>query len=177
MEIEIESKRNNSLLSRTEVYFNIKHTDGKTPNRDIIKSELAGKLNAKKDVIIIDIIKSSFGIQETKGYAKIYSSNKKLEEIERKYKIKRNTTGKKQDKKEEPKEEKAEKPADADEKKEETSDQVKETPKEEKKPEEKPKEESEKQEETVENKDEVKTDESKEDQKTLEKPKEDEKKE
>ena len=39
MEIEINSKRNNPLLNRTEVYFTVKHSGEGTPNREIIRSE------------------------------------------------------------------------------------------------------------------------------------------
>jgi small subunit ribosomal protein S24e len=90
MEIEIDSKKNNPLLDRTEVHFSIQHEGEKTPNREIIRSELAEKLNAKKENIIINDIQSSSGIQKSVGYAKIYSSVKKAEEMERKHILKRN---------------------------------------------------------------------------------------
>ncbi len=45
MEIEIDSKKNNPLLNRTEIYFTIKHIGEKTPNREIIRAELAEKLD------------------------------------------------------------------------------------------------------------------------------------
>ena len=101
MEIEIESKRNNPLLSRTEVQFTIKHEGQGTPNREIIRTELAEKLNVKKENVVVNVINSSFGIQETTGYAKIYKSAEKLEDLERKYVIKRNKIGTKDKKKKE----------------------------------------------------------------------------
>ena len=90
MEIEIDSKRNNPLLNRTEVHFTVKHTGEKTPNRELLRSELADKLNAKKENIIISFLKSSFGINETIGYAKVYSSIKQSTNIENNYILKRN---------------------------------------------------------------------------------------
>lgn len=129
MEIEIDSKKNNPLLNRTEVHFTIQHEGEKTPNREIIRSELAEKLNAKKENIIINDIQSSSGIQKSIGYAKVYSSVKKAEEMERKHILKRNKiSGKKEKKEGEKKPE--EKPASAEE-----------PPKEEKPSEEPPKEE------------------------------------
>lgn len=129
MEIEIDSKKNNPLLNRTEVHFTIQHEGEKTPNREIIRSELAEKLNAKKENIIINDIQSSSGIQKSIGYAKIYPSVKKAEEMERKHILKRNKiSGKKEKKEGEKKPE--EKPASAEE-----------PPKEEKPSEEPPKEE------------------------------------
>ena len=110
MEIEIDSKKNNPLLNRTEVHFTIQHESEKTPNREIIRSELAEKLNAKKETIIINYIQSSSGIQKSMGYAKIYSSLKKAEEMERKHILKRNKISGKKEKKEGEKAETTEEP-------------------------------------------------------------------
>jgi len=90
MEIEIDSKRNNPLLNRTEIYFTLKHKGEGTPNREIIRSELAEKLNVKKETVIVNTVHSSFGIQEITGYAKIYSSLEKSKEIEPDYILIRN---------------------------------------------------------------------------------------
>jgi small subunit ribosomal protein S24e len=90
MEIEIESKKNNPLLNRTEVHFVISHIGESTPRREIIRGELAGKLGVGKENIIIDHMNSDFGIQKTKGYAKIYSSAEKTKAEERNYLLKRN---------------------------------------------------------------------------------------
>jgi small subunit ribosomal protein S24e len=90
MEIEIDSKKNNPLLNRTEVYFTVKHEGEGTPNREIIRSELADKLNAKKENIVLNTVHSGFGNQEITGYAKVYSSLTKIKEIEPEYILKRN---------------------------------------------------------------------------------------
>ncbi len=90
MEIEIDSKRNNPLLNRTEIYFTVKHTGEGTPNREIIRSELADKLNVKKENIVVSNVQSGFGIQEISCYAKIYSSLAKTKDIEQDYILKRN---------------------------------------------------------------------------------------
>jgi small subunit ribosomal protein S24e len=90
MEIEIESKRNNPLLNRTEIYFTVKHEGEGTPNREIIKSELAEKLNVKKESIIVSSLNSGFGIQQISGYAKVYTSDKKTRDYEPDYILIRN---------------------------------------------------------------------------------------
>ena len=100
MEIEINEKKNNPFLNRTEVHFTIIHENQKTPNRDVVRSELADSLNAKKENIIIERLDSGFGIQKTKGYAKIYSSRKHAENLEYKYILKRNELKGKQKKSE-----------------------------------------------------------------------------
>lgn len=124
MEIKIESKRNNPLLNRTEVQFTVKHEGEGTPNREIIRNELADKLNAKKENIIINNISSGFGNQETTGYAKVYTSLKHSKGLERKHFLIRNkiiTEEKKTDEKK-----KEEKPSAPEEKPEETSEPQKE---------------------------------------------------
>jgi small subunit ribosomal protein S24e len=139
MEIEIQSKNDNVLLGRTEVRFVILHEGEGTPKREFIRTELAEKLNAKKETIMIDFMRSSFGERKTVGYAKIYGSVEAAKAGEADPILKRNGLGskKKPKKKEEKKEgeekskEKPQKPA--------AKEQPAEKPKEEK-PAEKPKE-------------------------------------
>ena len=101
MEIEIDSKKNNPLLNRTEINFTIKHLGEKTPNREIIRAELADKLNVKKDDVIVDSVHTTFGIQKITGYAKVYSSPDKQKGLEREHILVRNKLmqAKKKDKK------------------------------------------------------------------------------
>jgi len=104
MEIDIQSKTNNPLLKRTEVHFTIHHDGGKTPKRELIRSELAEKLNVKKENIMINFMKSSFGSADTVGYAKVYKSVKDAGAYEKKHVLKRNNAlaGEKKPAKEEP---------------------------------------------------------------------------
>ena len=90
MEIIIDSKRNNPLLNRTEIYFTVKHEGEGTPNREIIRSELADKINVNKDKVIINTVQSSFGTQEISCYAKVYPSLNQSKEIECDHILKRN---------------------------------------------------------------------------------------
>jgi small subunit ribosomal protein S24e len=90
MEIEIQSKSNNPLLNRTEVHFIIHHEGENTPKRELIRGELAEKLNVKKENIMINFMKSSFGTTDTSGYAKVYKSLKEVKAGERDYILKRN---------------------------------------------------------------------------------------
>jgi small subunit ribosomal protein S24e len=93
MEIEIQSKTDNILLGRTEVHFIILHEGEGTPKRDLIRSELAEKLNAKKETIMVDFMQSSFGARKTVGYAKIYKSIEDAKKGEADPILKRNGLG------------------------------------------------------------------------------------
>jgi len=144
MEIEVDSKRSNPLLNRTEVYFTIHHKGEGTPNREIIRSELAEKLNVKKDNIVVDNIHSSFGVQESTGYAKVYTSAEKLKDWEREHILVRNKIIEKKEKEKEertPEEKPAEKPKEKPETVEEPEKEEKPPEPKEEKPAEKPEEE------------------------------------
>ena len=99
MEIEINSEKNNRLLERKQVNFTVTHEDSKTPNRALLRSELASKLNEKQATIIIDYVKPLFGSYKSKCYAKIYPSLEKAKKYENKYLIKRNHLKKKKKRK------------------------------------------------------------------------------
>jgi small subunit ribosomal protein S24e len=90
MEIEIESKTDNPLFNRKEVHFIVHHENEKTPKRDLVRSELADKLKVKKEHIIVSNMNSSFGLNNTIGYAKIYTSSKEALKWEKKHLLKRN---------------------------------------------------------------------------------------
>ena len=109
MEIEIDSKKNNALLNRTEVHFTVRHGEKGTPDRELIRNELAGKLNVKKEDVIVNYIHSGFGSQESTGYAKIYTSLDNAKGLEKRHILERNKLVEKREKKKEEKK-KAEKP-------------------------------------------------------------------
>ncbi len=106
MELEIIEKRENPLLNRTEVKFRVKHQGEKTPERELVKSDLAEMLKVNKSLVIIDYIRPSFGMAISSGYAKIYKSIEDAKKIEPSYILKRNKFGEvKEEKTEEVKEE------------------------------------------------------------------------
>ena len=109
MEIEIQSKIDNILLGRTEVHFTIIHEGEGTPKRELIRSELAEKLNAKKETIMIDAMHSFFGSRKTVGYAKIYNSIEDAKAREADPILKRNGLGTKKKAKKQASKEGAEK--------------------------------------------------------------------
>ncbi len=109
MEIEIQSKVDNVLLGRTEVRFIIIHESEGTPKRELVRSELAEKLNAKKETIMVDAMHSSFGSRKTVGYAKVYKSIEDAKAGEADPILKRNGLGTKKKAKKEASKEGAEK--------------------------------------------------------------------
>lgn len=105
MELEIQNKRENPLLERIEVQFILHHPNSPTPKRANVREELSKAMRVSKDCVVIDNMKSSFGVHDTKGYAKIYQSKEDAIKVEREYLLKRNKLEAKPEKKNEPAEE------------------------------------------------------------------------
>ena len=93
MELEIIEKKDNPLLNRTEVKFKVKHQGEKTPERELVKNDLAEMLKVNKSLVIIDYIRPGFGIAVSSGYAKIYKSVEDAKRVEPNYILKRNKFG------------------------------------------------------------------------------------
>jgi len=75
MKIEILKERENPLLHRKEVHFNV-HYEGGTPNLKDVRKELTSVLHSKDDLTIVDSIVPGFGQKRLKGYAKVYKDEK-----------------------------------------------------------------------------------------------------
>ncbi len=90
MELEIQNKRENPLLNRIEVQFIVSHPNSPTPKRENVREELSKTMKVQKDRIVVDNMKSSFGVHDTKGYAKIYPSKEDAMKVEREHLLKRN---------------------------------------------------------------------------------------
>jgi ribosomal protein S24E len=89
MEIEIENMKENKLLDRVEINFKLVH-EGGTPSRKRIRDSLSEKLGEKNKIIIIEWMRSRYGVSETLGYAKAYPSKTSAEKIEGRHILKRN---------------------------------------------------------------------------------------
>ena len=89
MDIRINKDKKNLLLNRRELDFIVKY-EGSTPSRNDVKNKLAAMLNAPLALLVIQKIKTEFGMQEAKGYAKLYEDAARLKEVELAYVQKRN---------------------------------------------------------------------------------------
>jgi len=103
MEIEVLRARENKLLGRKEILFKVKHgaaehegssgqeqRGGGTPSRKEVREALVRKFGCSPQVLVIDWMKPTFGKPEALGYAKIYESEARMREIERKHILRRN---------------------------------------------------------------------------------------
>jgi len=72
MELSIKEKKENLLLKRVEVQFEVEF-NGPTPNRKEVKEKLCTILKTTPELLVIDQMKQEFGSKKLTGYAKVYA--------------------------------------------------------------------------------------------------------
>ncbi|MBP2146868.1 small subunit ribosomal protein S24e [Methanofollis sp. W23] len=88
MEFNITRDYRNELLSRREVSFALTY-DGATPSRDEILGKLGAKLDAKRELMVLETTKKPYGVSESSYIARIYDTADELTKTERAYMITR----------------------------------------------------------------------------------------
>ena len=89
MDIKVVKDKKNSLLNRRELDFVVKY-EGSTPSRNDVRNKLAAMLNAPLELLVLQRIKTEYGMQESKGYAKLYEDADRMKQVEQAYVLKRN---------------------------------------------------------------------------------------
>jgi len=74
VEIRILEDRNNPLMKRHEVRFEVAHATAATPSRDAVRGELSKLVKAPKDRVIIERMNARYGTAVTRGDAMVYES-------------------------------------------------------------------------------------------------------
>lgn len=108
MEIEFLKTKQNEPLDRTEIKFKATHPGEPTVSRDAVREKIAALAHSTKEKVVLDNMKSEFGLCQTKGYAKVYKSVEIAKRHESKHILVRNKLIEKEVKKDAPA---AEKPA------------------------------------------------------------------
>jgi len=91
MEIKILVEKDNVLLKRKEVVFQVNHNQtGSTPPRLEVKNALAGILKKDANLIFIKKLETKTGTHTAIGVANVYDSFEQAKRIEPEYIINRN---------------------------------------------------------------------------------------
>jgi ribosomal protein S24E len=98
MKINVVTKKENKLLDRLEVDFEIEQEKA-TPQRLEVRSKLAAMINHDENLVIIKAIHQETGMRLSKGVAHAYKDLETLHKIEPKHLIERNTPPKEEEKK------------------------------------------------------------------------------
>ncbi|WP_258083202.1 30S ribosomal protein S24e [Thermococcus thermotolerans] len=85
MEIKVTEIRENKLLGRKEIYFDVIHEGEPTPSRADVKGKLVAMLDLNPETVVLQYIRSYFGSRVSKGYAKAYESKERMLYIEPEY--------------------------------------------------------------------------------------------
>jgi small subunit ribosomal protein S24e len=85
VKIEIDNKKPNALMDRTEVSFKADHRGEGSPKRADVKAKLAEALAVSKDKVVIDHMETEFGLGVSVGYAKVYGSAESAKKFEKNY--------------------------------------------------------------------------------------------
>ncbi|PSQ00653.1 30S ribosomal protein S24e [Halobacteriales archaeon QS_5_70_17] len=92
MEIQILEEDDNPMLHRTDVRFEVVHEDA-TPSRLSVRDSLAATLNKDADEVVIHRLDTKYGMRKTVGYAKVYDTADRAQEVEQEYMLERNKIG------------------------------------------------------------------------------------
>lgn len=89
-ELKIESEKDNKLLHRREIQYRITFKNEPTPSRDKIKELIAKNSGSQKELVIVDRNLQETGLNEVKGYTKIYKDMESAMLYEPDYELLRN---------------------------------------------------------------------------------------
>jgi small subunit ribosomal protein S24e len=92
MDIEIVSEKENPMLHRRDVRFQVVHEDA-TPSRLSVRDSLAAKLNKDAEEVVIHSLDTKYGMRKSLGYAKVYDSPEDAADVEQEYMLDRNKIG------------------------------------------------------------------------------------
>ena len=90
MEVKILQQKENPLLKRKEIRFEVKHDAVSTPPRLEIRRAVADALRAKIDLLFIKKYETGPGMQTATGIANLYDTTEQAKLIEPEYIYKRN---------------------------------------------------------------------------------------
>lgn len=92
MKAKLISERENPLLKRREIYFQVEHTQtGGTPPRLEVRKAIADALKTNIDLVYVKKLKTKTGTQVAAGIANFYESVEQALLVEPEYIVKRNS--------------------------------------------------------------------------------------
>lgn len=94
MEVKITNQKENPLLKRKEIAFEVDHKDASTPSKKDVRNKLAALLAANEKLLIVDGYASSVGTSVSCGSARLYSDEKMLACAETKPTVRKNLENK-----------------------------------------------------------------------------------
>ncbi len=89
MELRVLERRENPLMEREEVRFEVLHAGEPTPSREALRPQLASQLGADGGMLVIWRLRTHQGSSRTRGLAHLYRSEEALRRFAPKHLLRR----------------------------------------------------------------------------------------
>ncbi len=89
-ELKVENVNDNILLHRKEIHYRLVFKNEPTPSREKIREIIAKNMGAPKDLVIVERNIQETGMNEVKGYSKVYKDKESAMLYEPDYELIRN---------------------------------------------------------------------------------------
>ncbi len=90
MDVKITQQKENALMARKDIAFQVAHPGETTPSRTQVRQLVAAQVGTKTENVVIDSMETEYGIGRTHGTARAYKSPDEARKTERTHLLKRN---------------------------------------------------------------------------------------
>jgi small subunit ribosomal protein S24e len=91
MDVKITQQKDNALMARKDITFQVGHAGETTPSRAQVRQLVAAQVGTKTENVVIDSMDTEYGIGRTHGTARTYKSPDEARKTERVHLLKRNS--------------------------------------------------------------------------------------
>lgn len=90
MDVKITQQKDNALMARKDIRFQVAHAGETTPSRTQVRQLVAAQVGTKTENVVIETMETEYGIGRTAGIARAYKSSEEARKTERVHLLKRN---------------------------------------------------------------------------------------
>lgn len=90
MDLKITRNKDNQLMGRKDITFQLGHDGEQTPSRTQVRQLVAAELGTKTENVVIAAMQTEYGLGRTTGTARAYKSPEEARKTERVHFLKRN---------------------------------------------------------------------------------------
>lgn len=90
MDLKITQNKENQLMGRKDITFQLAHAGETTPSRTQVRQLVAAEMGTKTENVVIESMQTEYGLGRTSGIARAYKSPDEARKTERAHFLKRN---------------------------------------------------------------------------------------
>lgn len=91
MDLKITQNKENQLMGRKDIAFQLGHAGETTPSRTQVRQLVAAEVGTKTENVVIESMQTEYGLGRTHGVARAYKSPEEARKTERTHLLKRNS--------------------------------------------------------------------------------------